>query len=68
MRGHRIPTPPKADETQYDKADTNRTLVIAGIALAIALFILWIIWLIVRRSRKRGRDAVGGSQVKHAGR
>ena len=68
VRGHRIPTPAEADETQYDKADTNRTLVIAGIALAIVLFILWIIWLIVRRSRKRGRNAVSGTQVKHAGR
>ena len=68
MRGHRIPTPAETDETQYDKADTNRTLVIAGIALAIVLFILWIIWLIVRRSRKRGRNAVSGTQVKHAGR
>ena len=68
VRGHRIPTPAEADETQYDKADTNRTLVIASIALAIVLFILWIIWLIVRRSRKRGRNAVSGTQVKHAGR
>ncbi len=68
VRGHRIPTPAEADETQYDKADTNRTLVIAGIALAIVLFILWIIWLIVRRSRKRGRNAVSGTQAKHAGR
>ena len=68
VRGHRIPTPAETDETQYDKADTNRTLVIAGIALAIVLFILWIIWLIVRRSRKRGRNAVSGTQVKHAGR
>lgn len=68
VRGHRIPTPAEADETQYDKADANRTLVIAGIALAIVLFILWIIWLIVRRSRKHGRNAVSGTQVKHAGR
>lgn len=68
VRGHRIPTPANADETPYDKADNQRTLIIAGIALAIVMFILWIIWLIVHRGRKRGRDAVSGTPAKHAGR
>ena len=49
-------------------SDLAVILIIAGIALAIVMFILWIIWVIVHRGRKRGRDAVSGTPAKHAGR